>query len=135
MAFANDEVGLERGATQLLLDRAPRVLNRFQEGGPVRATAVSLTGTPISVEFHQEQDERELPLALENMTEAQTSTLRTLLNGVGPLIVKIAYSTSDTITCSIKEHTITPIIGHYPENAPTQIRAHRAELVLLRMAP
>ena len=135
MAFANDEVGLERGATQLLLDREPRVRKRYQEGGPVRATAVSLPGTPISVEFRQDQDERELPLALENMTDAQATTLRTLLNGVGPLIVKIAYSTSDTITCTVKSHDITPIIGDHTENAPAQIRAHRAELVLLRMAP
>ena len=134
MSFSLSETGFERGATKLVLSRAPRILNRWNDGGPVRASVTSLPGTSINVEYHQAQDRRELVLALEAMTETQVSTLRDLLDGVGPVVVKLDPASATTINCSFTNDVeITPIIGAYPENAPTRNRWHRAELKLTRL--
>lgn len=136
MAFTNTQVGLERGATQLLLSRAPRLLNRFDSDRG-----------------------RELRLALENMTEAQATTLAGLIgcnpraavvgltgksivtewedatDGSGPVTVKIITTGSTTYSCLFgPECKLEPIIGAYPETAPsTSIRNWRAELQLFRL--
>lgn len=134
MSFNVGEVGIERGATKLLLDRAPRVLDRWNEGGPVRASTTSLPGTVVMVEYHQDTDRRELRLALEKMTEAQVSTLRDLMDDPGVVSVKLHPTVVTTIDCVFTgDYTIEPLTGAYPETAPTRNKWHRAELLLLRV--
>jgi hypothetical protein len=136
LSFTNDQVGIERGATQVLLDREPRILDRFQEGGPARAATQSLTGTPIGIEYLQDTDDARLELALENLTEAKVQTLRTLANADGPAVAKIEIGTSATIDVLFEKLLLEPLIGHYPEGAPADppgLRRWRAEVVFLRL--
>ena len=131
MAFELDEVGLERAATQLLLDRAPRIASRFAEGGPMRGEALGLTGAPIVTEWDTDQARRELVLVLEQLTEAQTATLRTLLDGTGPVTVKTDPSSADTLACVFRPGAeVEAVIGVYPDNAPAGLRYHRATVPL-----
>lgn len=136
MSFTNDQVGIERGATQVLLDREPRLFDRFQEGGPVRAAVQSLTGTPIGVEYLQDTDDARLELALENVTEAQATTIRELTNGDGPAVAKIELGVSTTIDVLFERVLFEPLVGHYPEGAPTDppgLRRWRIEISFLRL--
>jgi hypothetical protein len=137
MAFTDDQVGLERGATQLLLAKAPKQPGRNQGGGPVRASTTSLPGSTITVEFTQQQNRRQLRLEIVFLTEAQAATLRTLIDGTGPVTVKVAPGTSDTIACTFTEdYEITELVdeGGYPDNAPAgNVRASRAHIALNRL--
>lgn len=136
MSFTNDQVGLERGATQVLLDREPRVLNRFAEGGPERAAIDAINGSPIGVEYLQDTDDRRLELALENLTEAKAITLRELANGSGPAVAKIERGVATTIDVLFEQLLLEPLIGHYPESAPADppaLRGWRAEVRFLRL--
>jgi cobalamin biosynthesis protein CbiG len=136
MSFTNDQVGVERGATQVLFDREPRILDRFQEGGPVRAATESLTGSPIGVEYLQDTDDARLELALENLTEAKAITLRDLANGSGPAVAKIERGVATTIDVLFEKLLLEPLIGHYPESAPVDppaLRGWRAEVRFLRL--
>jgi hypothetical protein len=131
MAFAPDEVGLERGATKLTLDRAPRIADRYQEGGPLRAAATSLEATPMTTEWVTSENRRELVLILEKLTEAQTSTLRDLLDSIGPVTVKTDPNSTNTVTAVFRPgHRIDAVVGDYPDNAPSSIRYHRAVIPL-----
>jgi len=133
VSFTNDQVGIERGATQLLLSREPRVLSRNAEGGVERAVAMGISGLAFVTEYAQSQTRRELRLALENLTAAKMSTLRTLLDAAGAVVVKTATGTATTQTCSFgarEDQVLEPIIGAYTDNAPAAITAWRAELLL-----
>lgn len=134
MAFAIGEVGFERGATQVLLDANLRIMNRFQDQGPERIDTKSLGGRSIGVEYIQSTDDRELRVASEKVTEAQATTIRTLLNGTGPLTVKPTAGDATEYTVAFTaEHELEPLIGHYTEAAPTGIRWWRFEARLLRL--
>ena len=130
MAFTNDQIGFERGATQLLLDREPRHFNRYNRSGPVRDSAQAITGKPVTVEYVQEAGEWVIELALEKVTDAKASTLRTLADTAGPLTAKWTLGVSTTYTVTINRILFDPIIGHYPDGAPTGLRYHRVELEL-----
>lgn len=134
MAFTNDQTGLERGATQLLLDVPPRIMNRHQEGGPQRAATRSLTGHPIGVEFTQVNDDPTEEWGMETLTAAQAATLRTLLDGSGPLTAKPERGTADTFQALFApDETLEPIIGHYTETAPAAITFWRARIPMLKL--
>lgn len=130
MAFSNDQTGFERDATTLVLDRAPRHLNRFNRSGPARAGAVGITGHPITVEYTQDVDNAVLELALEQVTEAKAITLRNLANASGPLTAKVTPGTSETLTATINSIQFDPIVGHYTDDAPAGIRYHRILVTL-----
>jgi len=130
VAFTNDQIGFERGATQLLLDREPRHFNRYNRSGPVRDSAQAITGKPVTVEYVQEAGEWVIELALEKVTDAKASTLRTLADTAGPLTAKWTLGVSTTYTVTINRILFDPIIGHYPDGAPTGLRYHRVELEL-----
>jgi hypothetical protein len=133
MAFTDQQTGLERGATQLLLDVPPRVMNRHQEGGPQRAATRALTGHPIGVEFTQVNNDPVETWGMETLTEAQAETLRTLLDSAGPLTAKPTRGTSDTFTAIFGPNWILePIIGPYTNTAPSTIRYYRARVELLK---
>lgn len=130
MAFTDEQIGLERGATQLLLDREPRHLNRYNRSGPARTTTKSITGKPITVAYSQIAGEWTFELALENLTDAKTATLRSLADSGEPLTVKTTAGVATTYTAAISEIKIEPIIGPFTDGAPDRIRYHRAELIL-----
>jgi hypothetical protein len=140
MTLGTNEVGLERGAVKLVLDREPRIMNRFNEGGPVRVTTEALQGNLITVEYIQisvrsdpKLPERVMKLRLTNMTESQTSILRELYDGTGPLTVKIKLGVSTTYTVTFQdliEGDIKPLIGEYTESSPQNIRPHNADVTL-----
>lgn len=136
MAFTDNEVGIERGATKFSPSREPRVMDRYQEGGPVRASTRSLTGSVIGVEYQQDSDDVYLELFWPHISESEASTLRTLANESGPVTVKIEKGVSDTLACLFGELKLDPLVGHYPESAPAPpsiIRRWRAEVTLLRL--
>lgn len=134
MAFTDDQVGIERGATQFLPAREPRVMSRYQGGGPERAITRSLTGSPIVVEYLQDIGQVDLVLRWEHLTAAQIATLRSLIDGAGLVTVKIDIGTSATMLCLFAPDPILePLVGHYPESAPTAITRWRAEIPLLVM--
>lgn len=130
MTIGTSEIGFERGATLLLLDREPRHLNRYNRSGPGRDSAISLTGKPITVEYHQEAGEWIVVLALEQVTDAKTAVLRGLADTPGPLTAKWKVGVATTYTVTINRIDFDPIIGHYPDGAPAGIRYHRIEIEL-----
>lgn len=132
MAFLNAETGFERGATNLVLDREPRHLNRYNRSGPSRDSAISLTGKSITVEYHQDAaaDDSIVLLALEQVTDAKTAVLRGLADDPGPLTAKWTAGVATTYTVTINRIQFDPIIGHYPDGAPAGIRYHRIEIEL-----
>lgn len=130
MAFTNDQIGFERGATQLLLDREPRHFNRYNRSGPARDSTQAITGKPITVEYSQDAGEWIVELALEQLTDAKSAVLRTLADTPGPLTAKWTAGVSTTYTVTINRIEFDPIIGHFPDGAPTGLRYHRVELEL-----
>jgi hypothetical protein len=130
VAFTNDQVGFERDATQVLLDREPRHLNRYNRSGPARVANIAITGKPITVEYHQEAGEWLVELALEQLTAAKADTLRTLADTPGPLTAKWTAGVSTTYTVTINRIEFEPIIGHFPDGAPTGLQYQRVEIEL-----
>lgn len=130
MALLTAETGFERGAITLVLDREPRDLNRYNRSGPARASAVALTGKPITVEYHQTAGEWLRKFALEKLTKAKTDVLRTLADTPGPLTAKWTAGVATTYTVTINRIDFEPIIGHHTDGAPAGIRYHRVELEL-----
>jgi hypothetical protein len=137
MAFTNDQVGMERGATQFLAPREPRIMNRFQSGGPARAQTKSLTGSQIVVEYLQDIGQTDLVLRWEHLTAAQITTIRSLLDAAGIVVVKIKIGVATTYNCMFdgqEEPKFEPLIGHYPESAPAAITRWRAEIPLRKVS-
>jgi hypothetical protein len=133
MAFTNDQTGLERGAVQLLLTAPPRIWNRHQEGGPARAAPRSLPGPPIGVEYQQVNDDPVEVWQMEALTEAQTETLRQLLDSPGPLTAKATRGTATTFTATFgPDWEIDPVVGEHTNTAPQGLRYHRARVELLK---
>ena len=132
MSFTDAQVGIERGATQLLFEREPVVL-KDKPDLPPRAMAISLSGTPISVEFITAQDERNLYIVVEFLSKADTSTLFSILRGTGPVTVKIEAGVSTTLTCTFApDQGVEPVNARgYPESTATEMIGYRATLHLL----
>lgn len=137
MSFAVGETGLERGATKLVFDHAPKTVNRNAEAGPDRVVAVSLNRNPIVVEYAATEDPSRLVLRSELMTEAQVATLQTLRGSAGVVTVQLDPTGVDPTFYAVfgpdDEQTVEPILGAYPENAPDRLKQWRAELTLYRM--
>ncbi|MCP4897616.1 MAG: hypothetical protein GY906_11645 [bacterium] len=134
MSIALDKAGIERGAVKLERDRSFRILNRFGFRPP-SASVRTLAGTAVTTEFIIPGSDPKLVIALENLTEAETLIVQQLLEGIGPLTCKPTPGDATDYTVTLgpaSEQTIEPIIvpDGYPNNAPTDIRRHRAELTL-----
>lgn len=132
MSFTDAQVGIERGATQLLFEREPVVL-KDKPDLPPRAMAISLPGTPISVEFTTEQDEVNIYWLIEYLSKADRATLMTLLRGTGPVIAKGKTGVSTTLTCTFApDQGVEPVNAKgYPESTATEMIGYRATLHLL----
>jgi len=130
VAFLTTETGFERDATQVILDREPRHLNRYNRSGPARDSSIALTGKPITVEYHQTAGEWLIELALEQVTDAKAAILRTLADTAGPLTAKWTAGVATTYTVTINRIQFDPVIGHYTDGAPAGIRYQRIEIEL-----
>jgi hypothetical protein len=118
VAFAIGEVGIERGATQVLFDAPPIVESRHLEGGPARTYELAITNNPCVVEYVTSQDEAKLVIRMERLTIAQVTLISTLLGAAGPVIVKPKVGVTTTITCGFgprAEQLLVPYNGPYPE--------------------
>jgi hypothetical protein len=120
---------ITRGSDVLTLTKAPKVLGRYNEGGPDRVAVDSLAGTPIVSEFVNAELRRRLRLRLEVLTETEAETLRDILDGTGALTVELGGG-APTITAAVVSSKLEAVVGDYPETAPTGNRYHRAELEL-----
>lgn len=142
MAFALDEVGIERGATQVLFDAPPIIENRHAEGGPSRAYEIAITNEPCVVEYVVSRDQAKLLIRMEQLTAAQVATIETLLWAGGLITVKLKPGDATTNTCAFgprTEHRFEPYNGPYPESDKTGsaltsvLTTYRVTLSLLRL--
>lgn len=119
MAFAIGEVGIERGATQVLFLAPPIIEDRHVEGGPTRAFELAITNNPCVVDYSVNQDKAFLKIRMEQLTAAQVATIETLIGATGPVVVKLKPGVATTITCAFGPrdlHIFQPYNGPYPES-------------------
>ena len=114
MSFA----AITRGAVVLTVTVPPKIVSRFDEGGPVRTISVAIGGQAIATEVPQTVDERVLRLRWEDMDAASVAIVQSLLDGSGPVTV-LTYTGASGITCMFgprSEQRIVPLVApSYPE--------------------
>ena len=118
------KTGIERDAVQLVLDVPPIDRSRYQPGPDTRWVRHSLRGNAITTQLVT--DEQPSPLVLEIViaAEAQASTLAQLIAGAGPVTVRTDPAGPDqqyTIGPE-SQQLLEPLLGHYPDTAPTEVR-------------
>jgi hypothetical protein len=142
MAFTDAQVGIERGATQVLFATPPIIEDRHNEGGPTRAYELAITNNPCVVDYSVNQDKAFLKIRMEQLTAAQVATIETLLGATGPVIVKLKPGVSTTITCAFGPrgmHDFSLYNGPIPESDKTGaaltpvLTAYKVTLFLLRL--
>jgi hypothetical protein len=142
MAFAIGEVGIERGATQVLFDVPPIIEQRHREGGPTTAYELAITNNPCVVDYAVDQDKAFLEMRMEQLTAAQVATIETLMGTTGPIVVKLKPADATTITCAFGPrdmHKFQPYNGPFPESDKTGgtltavLTAYKVTLFLLRL--
>ena len=142
MAFALGEVGIERGATQVLFDAPPIIEDRHKEGGPTRVYEIAITNNPCVVEYATSQDKSKLKIHMEQLTAAQVATLETLIGDAGVVTVKLKPGDATTLTCGFgprSEHDFKPYNGPFPESDKVGgtltpvLTAYKVTLSLLRL--
>jgi len=142
VAFLLSEVGIERGATKLLLDAPPIIEERHMEGGPSRGYELSIDNTPVVVDYAISQDKAYLRIRMEQLTAAQVATIESLMASTGLVTVKLKPGVATTIVCAFgprSEQSFEPYNGPYPESNKTGgiltpiLTAYRVKLMLLRM--
>jgi len=99
MAFAINETGFERDAVQLLFDTAPIMLERHAEDAQDAAYAVAIGGEPVTTQFNRTQAKSFLRIRLRLIAGADLATLITLMEGAGPVTVKLTPGSATTILC------------------------------------
>jgi hypothetical protein len=133
---------ISRGATVLTLTVPPIVEQRDANRGSARAVAVTLGSVPIVQEWPAASGhtERELHLRIALMSEAQVTTLRTLLDGTGPVTVNLGAGSAITaMFAPIEEQSVEAIVGDYPDIAADggaladRLKTWKARLSLLRI--
>jgi len=143
MAFNLADVGIERGATQVLFNAPPIIEQRHAESNQDTSYEIAITGKPIGVQFVKSQAKAFLVLRWEQVTPAQVATLETLRDTRGLITVKLKPGDATTITCMFgkdSEQTFEPYTGAYPESdktgssLPDLMKTYRVRLTLLRMA-
>jgi hypothetical protein len=99
MAFTINETGFERGATKLVFDDPPILMNRHEEEAADAAHAVAISGAPITVQFNRSQDKSFLRLKIVYIAGSDVGTLETLMNGAGPVDVKLTPGDATITQC------------------------------------
>lgn len=142
MAFNINETGIEQGATQVLFDDPPIILDRHEEGGPDRVFEVAIPGNPIGVEYTRDQAKTFERIRVRLMTAAQVATLETLIDGGGVMVVKLTPGSATTIQClfgprdEMDFHLYNePIPNATPAGGtiPALLTQYRVDLLLLRL--
>jgi hypothetical protein len=142
MAFAIGEVGIERGATQVLFDAPPIIKDRHREGGPTTSFELAITNDPCVVDFAVGQDKAFLTIHMEQLAIAQVNLIETLMGATGPVEVKLKVGDATTITCAFgprEMHKFEPYNKDYPEGDKTGatltpiLTAYKVTLFLLRL--
>ena len=137
MAFAIGEVGIERGATQVLFD-----VERHKEGGPSTSYELAITNNPCVVDYSVSQDKAFLQIRMEQLDIAQVNLIETLMGATGPVEVKLKVGDATTITCAFgprEMHKFIPYNKEYPEGDKTGatltpvLTAYKVTLCLLRL--
>lgn len=121
-------VAIARGATQLTVDVPPKIVSRFDEGGPERAPALTISGEAVVVEWPAAANPAVLKLRWEYLTAAQAALLASLIDGEGP--VNVARYPSATPAAYMfgprKEQKIASFL--HPEGYPDTLADGSAQL-------
>ena len=135
-------VAIERGDVELVVTVPPKIVSRFDEGGPVRSVSVAIGGQAIATEVPQTVDERVLRLRWEDMDGDLVEIVQELLAGSGPVTV-LTHAAATPATCAFgqrSEQKIVPLVGPaYPETLAdgsaqlAQRRRCSVELTLYRI--
>jgi hypothetical protein len=142
MAFSINETGFERDATKLVFDSAPILMDRHEEEAKDAEYAVAISGAPITVQFNRTQDKSFLRLKIRYIAGADVDTLVTLMEGDGPVTVKLTPGDATTILCMFgprEMQELTPFSGDYATGksdgsaVDPLLRQYYAELFLLRL--
>lgn len=142
MAFAIGEVGIERGATQVLFATPPIIERRHREGGPTTAYELAITNNPCVVDYAIDQDKAFLQIRMEQLVIAQVNLIETLMAATGPVVVKLKPGDATTITCAFGPrdmHKFQPYNKDYPESDKVGgtltpvLTAYKVTLFLLRL--
>ena len=111
-------VAIERGDVELTVTIPPKIVSRFDEGGPARTISVAVGGQAIATEVPQTVDERLLRLRWEDMDATLVGIVQQLLDGSGPVTVK-THTGATGVTCAFgprSEQKIAPLVAPaYPE--------------------
>ena len=142
MAFTINQTGIERGATKLVFESAPIILERHAEDAADSAFEVSLTGAPIVTQFTRSQAQTFLRFRLRLVSGADVATLSTLMAGAGPVTVKLTPGSAATIQCMFgprANQTFMPFNDDYATGKPdgsavdAAFIQYRVDLMMLRM--
>ncbi len=100
MAFTINQTGIERGGTQLIFESAPIMLERHAEDAADAAHAVAIGGEPITTQFNRTQSKSFLRFRIRLVSgAADLATLIALMEGAGPVTVKLTPGSATTTEC------------------------------------
>ncbi len=142
MAFTINQTGIERGGTQLVFESAPIMLQRHAEEAQDAAYAVAISGQPIVTQYARTQAKSFLRIKLRLIAGADVDTLITLMEGAGPVVVKLTPGSAATITCIFgprADQKLTPFNKDYATGKSDGsavdpiFTQYEAELFLLRL--
>ena len=142
MAFLINEAGFERGATQLLLDTAPIMLERHAEDAQDAAYAIAISGEPITVQYTRSQPKSFLRVRLRLIAGADLDTLINLMEGAGPVDVKLTPGDSTVIQCMFGPREDQELIPYNDDYATAKMDGtavdpifvqYKCDLFLLRL--
>jgi hypothetical protein len=142
MAFNLSEVGIERGATQVLFNTPPIIDERHAESHQSTAYEIALPGNPVAVQFVKSQEKAFLRIRIEQATSSQVALIETLRATRGPVTVKLKPGDATTIACVFgpdSDQSFEPYNGAYPESdktgsaLPELLKTYRVSLTLLRL--
>lgn len=142
MAFSINETGFERGATKLVLGDAPILVERHEEEAADAAYAVAIGGEPVTTQFNRTQAKSFLRLRIRLLDATAMGTLETLMNGAGPVDVKLTPGSAAITQCMFGPRVEQQIIPWNEDFATGKMDGtavdpiftqYKAELFLLRL--
>jgi len=142
MAFTINQTGFERGATQLLFDTAPIMLQRHAEDAQDAAYAIAIGGEPITTQFVRTQAKSFLRIRLRLIAGSDLGTLITLMEGEGPVDVKLTPGDAAVIQCMFGPREDQALIPYNDDYATGQTDGspvdpifvqYKCDLLLLRL--
>lgn len=121
-------VAISRNGVELTVTVPPKIVSRFEEGGPIRSVSVAIGGQAIATEVPQAVDARRVRLRWESMAAADVAIVDQLLDGSGPVTVK-TYASETGFTCAFgprEEQKIASLAD--PEGYPETLANGSAQL-------